>query len=158
MTDTPQTTPPTDIEALATPLLDVLSGEKCDAVIRVARQISEFHSGPLPHPDTLRAYGEVIPNGAERIMGLVERESQHRHAQDARWVSCETRRITRGQWMAFVLTLCLTAAGLYLGATGHDWLAAGLFTTTIGAVVTLFVLGNKKRSSDGEESDSSGER
>jgi len=158
MTDKPQNASPTDTEPLAERPLDTLSEEKCDAVIRVARQISEFHSGPLPHPETLRAYGELIPNGAERIMGLVEHESQHRHALEARLISCETRRITRGQWMAFVLTLCLTAAGLYLGATGHDWLAAGLFTTTIGAVVTLFVLGNRKHSSDGEESNLSSEQ
>jgi hypothetical protein len=60
--------------------------------------------------------------------------------------------------MAFVLTLLLTAAGLYLGIAGHDWLAAGLFTTTIGAVVTIFVLGNRARVSGGEKSDSSAER
>ena len=89
-------------------------------------------------------YAELIPNGAERIMALVERAAVHRHTQETR----QTGRVCRGQWMAFVLTLVLTAAGVFLGVTGHDWLAAALLTTTISAVVTIFALGNRKRSSD----------
>lgn len=37
--------------------------------------------------------------------------------------------------MAYSLALLLSGAGFYLGLRGHDWLAAALFTTTIGAVV-----------------------
>jgi hypothetical protein len=59
--------------------------------------------------------------------------------------------------MAFALTLTLGASGLYLGATGHDWLAAGLFTTTIGAVVTSFVLGGRARAIDDKKSSSAPE-
>lgn len=149
---------PADIEALAGPILEALSEEKRAAVVRVVQQIKNVHSGPLPDPDTLRAYAKLIPNGAERLMCLVESESRHRHEQQARLVACETRRIARGQWMAFVLTLLLTTAGIFLGVTGHDWLAAGLFTTTIGAVVTIFVLGNRARANGGERSDSFEER
>ncbi len=141
---------PADIEALTAPILAALPEEKRAAVIRVAQQIKSFHSSPLPDPDTLRAYAKLIPNAPERIMILVESESRHRQAQETRLVACETRRITRGQWMAFILTLLLAAAGLYLGVTDHDWLAAGLFTTTIGAVVTIFVLGNRGRAGDAE--------
>lgn len=144
---------PAGTERRTRPPHDLLPEEKRDAVIRVARQMSRFHSGPLPDPDSLRAYAQIIPNGAQRIMELVERASRHRHVQEARLVACETRRVTRGQWMAFVLTLCLTSAGLYLGVTGHDWLAAGLFTTTIGAVVTIFVVGNRARTRNEERSD-----
>src|SRR5688572_27353543 len=130
MADNPHERAPVDVEALTAPILAALPEEKRAAVIRVVQQIKNVHLGPLPDPDTLRAYAKVIPNGAERIMALVESESRHRHAQEARLVACETRRITRGQWMAFVLTLLLATAGLYLGVGGHDWLAAGLFTTT----------------------------
>jgi uncharacterized membrane protein len=151
MANEPRDKLPADIEALAAPVLATLSEEKRAAVVRVAKQTKSFHSGPLPDPRTLRAYSKLIPNGAERIMSLVEGEARHRHSQEARLIACQTRRITRGQWMAFVLTLLLGAAGLYLGIAGHDWLAAGLFTTTIGAVVTIFVLGHRARASDGEK-------
>jgi len=47
--------------------------------------------------------------------------------------------------MGCVLVALLAGTGLYLGLNDHDWLAAGLFTTTIGAVVTVFVLGTKSK-------------
>lgn len=56
--------------------------------------------------------------------------------------------------MGCVLTALLAGAGLYLGLTDHDWLAAGLFFTTIGAVVTVFVVGNKSKPSRLAERDS----
>jgi uncharacterized membrane protein len=43
--------------------------------------------------------------------------------------------------MAFTLTLGLGAGGIYMGVSGHEWLAAALFTTTIGAVATAFIVG-----------------
>lgn len=60
--------------------------------------------------------------------------------------------------MAFVLALLVAATGLYLGVTDHDWLAAGLFTTTIGAVVTVFVFGNKERAGSRATAATSSER
>jgi uncharacterized membrane protein len=119
-------------------------GERSAAELRMMQRIETYRSGPLPDPQALRAYAELIPNGAERIMSLVEHAARHRHNQEA----SETMRSARGQWMAFVLTLVLTATGLFLGATGHDWLAAGLFTTTLSAVVAIFALGRRTQASD----------
>jgi hypothetical protein len=47
-----------DIETLAGPIIEALSQEKRDAVVRVVQQIKSFHSGPLPDPDALRAYAK----------------------------------------------------------------------------------------------------
>ena len=104
------------------------------AELRVIRQISTFHSSVLPDAETLYAYSKLIPDGPERIMGLIEREAAHRH-----------RRITRGHWMAYTLTLSLAAGGIYMAVTGHDWRAAALVTTTLGAVATAFIVGNRGR-------------
>lgn len=43
-----------------------------------------FTEGPLPPPDILEAYDKVVPNGADRIMSLAERQSQHRQDMEAR--------------------------------------------------------------------------
>ena len=104
------------------------------AEVRVIQQISTFHSAVLPDAETLYAYAKLVANGPERIMGLVEREAAHRQ-----------RRITRAHWMAYTLTLTLFAGGVYMGLTGHEWLAGALFTTTIGAVATAFIVGRRDR-------------
>jgi uncharacterized membrane protein len=40
--------------------------------------------GPLPHPDDLRAYGEISPDLPDRIVRMTEREQAHRHGIDDR--------------------------------------------------------------------------
>lgn len=42
--------------------------------------ISQKHfSGPVPSPDDLIRYNEIIPNGAERFMAMAEKEQEYRH-------------------------------------------------------------------------------
>jgi len=115
--------------------------EERAAELQVIQQITSFHSTPLPDADTLSAYAKLIPDGAHRIMSLVESETAHRHQQE----SAETRQVVRGHWMAYTLAVILSGGGIYLGLQGHDWLAAALFTTTIGAVVTTLVVDKKSR-------------
>lgn len=55
--------------------------------------------------------------------------------------------------MSFIVTLALASGGICLGLLGHDWLAAALFTTTIGAVVTSFVVDGKSRGKGDTHSD-----
>ena len=37
-----------------------------------------FYQGPLPPPETLRGYNELIPNAAERIFAVFEKQAAHR--------------------------------------------------------------------------------
>src|ERR1044071_433710 len=108
-----------DSETASMTVLDDSLVEKL-AGVQVIRRITSFHSTPLPDAETLNAYAKLIPNGADRVMTLVERESAHRQRHE--W---------GGHWMAFTITLALASAGFCLGLLDHDWLAAALFTTTI---------------------------
>jgi uncharacterized membrane protein len=47
--------------------------------------------GPIPPPDVLRAYNEIIPNGAERLFSQFENETKHRRKME-----------TRAQFLPFV--------------------------------------------------------
>jgi len=38
----------------------------------------KFFSGPLPHPEILRSYNDVIPGSGERIMKVFEKQQEHR--------------------------------------------------------------------------------
>lgn len=55
------------------------SGQEGRAAI-VHAQV-EF-SGPLPHPQTLRQYDEVLPGAAERILRMAEKQQDHRIGMD----------------------------------------------------------------------------
>ena len=41
-------------------------------------QQSTSFSGPLPHPEILERYNSAVPGGAERIIAMAEKQSDHR--------------------------------------------------------------------------------
>jgi hypothetical protein len=53
--------------------------------------------------------------------------------------------------LGLALTILLSGAGVLLGLKGHDWLAGIICTTTIVAVVTIFVL--QRKVDDADEKD-----
>ena len=65
---------PAEIEKIAASVIESLPQERRAAVTQVFKEISRFHSGPLPDAETLEHYNRIIPNGAERIMRLVDAE------------------------------------------------------------------------------------
>jgi uncharacterized membrane protein len=133
MLDEQQETGFIDSEVVTTATLDDSLVEPV-ADVHVIQRITRFHSTPLPDAVTLDAYAKLIPNGADRVMSLVEHEAAHRRRHES-----------AGHWMAFTLTLALAGGGFCLGLLGHEWLAAALFTTTIGAVVTALVVDSRSR-------------
>src|SRR5882757_310595 len=61
-------------------LINDLPGPQQKAVqaILVAFQIQRSWRGPLPPPDILKGYNDAVPDGAERILRMAEKQSQHR--------------------------------------------------------------------------------
>lgn len=122
-------------------------GELREILLR-AVSISESHAGPLPHPDFLRKYEELIPNGAERIMTMAELEQTHRHTREAREQTLiETAEMhdftitKRGQ--SFGLGICVVvvlAAGVF-ALIGQPGLAALLMGLDLVALAAVFVAG-----------------
>ena len=155
--DANQSQVPAHVEKLAERVIDALPDlpqEKRAEVARVIRQISRYHSGPLPDAETLDYYNRIIPNGADRIMALLEREAAHRHEQEKTIINTQRAITLRSRWVGAGLTAILTSAGTYLGATGHNTLAGVIFATTIVAVITVLVLGRRNESDHPAKSES----
>lgn len=142
----------TESEKIATDVVEVI--EKVDPLIRAlpAAQQQEVRQivttaiafqGPLPPPAMLEHYGKIIPNGPERMMALLEKQTDHRIAMETKLVSGRISVTRTGQWMAFALSLFFGATAAYLGVNGHEWLAGTIATTTIIGLAVVFVLGKE---------------
>ncbi|MCK9385872.1 MAG: DUF2335 domain-containing protein [Nevskia sp.] len=118
--------------------------EEIANTMRMALLETRF-SGPLPPPDMLAKYQEIIANGAERIMASTEREQAHRHYVDKALVDAEIATASRGQIMAFILALVCIAVALVLGLYSHDVLAGVIGGGTLVSVVTIFIVGRKNK-------------
>jgi uncharacterized membrane protein len=112
---------------------ELLSGETASTVTHVRHQAVSF-SGPLPPPAVLAQYNEVIPNGAERIMAMAERQSAHREQLEASVVAANIASQARGMVFAFILSFVTIIGGFGLVATGKS--LAGV-ATIIGSLATL---------------------
>jgi uncharacterized membrane protein len=102
-------------------------------------------SGPLPPPTILEAYNQIIPNGAERIMAMAERNQSHRHDIENRVVNGNLRAQPRGQWFAFTISLVAIGGGIGLAAYGMDAIAITSILTGLGTPVGLFIYAQESK-------------
>lgn len=91
----------------------------------------------------LAEYEQVIPNGADRLMKLLEKQTDHRIAMESQLVRGRVQMTRDGQWIAAGLSVFLVLVAAFLGYFGHDWLAASIGVTTIIGLAVVFVLGKE---------------
>ena len=108
--------------------------------------IAKTHSGPLPATEDMAAYAELIPDGANRIMAMAERQQTHRIATETKVIDHQLKESGRGQIFAFVVAL----VGIFIGAgllfTDH-FITGSLFEGgTLAYLVSLFLLGKRAQS------------
>lgn len=139
-------------EKISADVVEVI--EKVDPLIRALPQAQQQEvrqivtmaiafQGPLPPPAMLEHYGKIIPNAPERMMALLEKQTDHRIAMETKLVDGRVSVTKTGQWMAFVLSLFFGSTAAYLGINGHEWLAGTIATTTIIGLAVVFVLGKE---------------
>lgn len=103
--------------------------------------LSKTHIGPLPDSQTLREYSEIIPNGAERIMAMAEKQSDHRIGMEKGVVNGQVIQSYLGQIFAFLICtgflICGTICVLHGFEIGGTILGAGGLT----GLATAFIKG-----------------
>lgn len=141
-----------DVPKELQPLLKDLPDPQKRAVIAVLTgftiQTRSIHRGPLPSPQTLKAYNEALPGGAERIFASFEKQSQHRMDMEKGVVESQQRQSTRGQHYGLIVALVFIIIAGILAYTGHDTAGIILGTVDLVALVTVFIVGksNQRRS------------
>lgn len=86
--------------------------------VQVSHQ--KLHQGPLPAPEDLKRYDDLLAGGAERIFRMAEIEQQHRHTQESKAISSEliTRDLLQATEKARIEGILRSdKRGQYLGAT-----------------------------------------
>lgn len=121
-----------------------------------------YFQGPLPPPQMLKEYEEVLPGSANRIIERAEKEQSHRHSISEANVDLEHKalkfaaiRTFIGQGCAFILSLVAIGGGACLIANGEN---AGGIASIIGALAALttaFIVGKvfEQRSQSNREAD-----
>ena len=95
-------------------------------------------AGPLPPPQDLQEYEDVLPGLAHRITELAEG-----HARNY-WKNDRAQRFTAisGQILGFLLGTMLIASGVWLVRQGHEWIGVLTLGSVVVSIVSAFL---KKR-------------
>ena len=117
-------------------------------------QSVEFY-GPLPPPGLLAQYSEAVPDGANRLLSMVESAQAHRLKMEERLVECQVtdikasrRQAGRGQIFGLVLGLSIISAGVVALYRDHANAGAIIITGTVVGGVSVFVAGRQEPNKD----------
>lgn len=97
-------------------------------------------SGILPPSQELAEYDRIIPDGAERIMQMAEKQQQHRFDRDKALL--DERK--RGQYLGFIAALVLIGVGTWLAVIGQSAVSCTIFGGGAAAIIGLFIVQSRR--------------
>ena len=104
---------------------------------RQAVTIARTWHGPLPDPDSLALYEQLVPGAAERLLSVFEGQVAHRHRME----SHSSSRRNWGLAAAFVIVVLIVAAGAGLIYLGHGWAGAAVIGINVVGLAAVFITG-----------------
>lgn len=107
---------------------------------KVVVSATSTFSGPLPPPEDLEKYNKAVPNAAERIIQMAEKEQENRHSLQQTELQYRMKLEMRGQILGFVLALLFTGATVLFAYLGHLKLALTFGAPLIIGICSIFVL------------------
>jgi uncharacterized membrane protein len=114
--------------------------QKVDRNLRLRAAAYSF-SGPLPPPELLAKYNDVVPNGAERIIKMAENQQAHRQDLESTVVHGNVQSEKRGQWMGLTISTLVLLAGFYLACIGKQVAGSTIAVADLASLAGVFVYG-----------------
>lgn len=114
-------------------------------LVIASAQVQSF-TGPMPPPDYLRQYNEIVPGAAKDILDEFRANGAHQREMERLALTAATTTERRGQWIACGLVLVGFGLIMALALTQHDTVAGIVAGTLLGAVITGFVANRKSPS------------
>ncbi len=115
-----------------------------------AVEISSY-SGPLPHPDILRSFEEVIPGAAQRIFTQFEEQAAHRRLMEAKVISSGAFSQRIGTISSSLIGFIGVGGGIWLAHEGKDLIGLATAFTTLASLAGIYLYRKPKQQQELEE-------
>lgn len=90
----------------------------------------------------LREFNDVIPNGAERVMALCEKQSDHRQGLEKIVITSRANGMKRGQIMAFIVAIFALSVAAYCAKINQPIIGSVIAGVDIAGMVIAFMYGS----------------
>lgn len=120
--------------------------DKARAILSITRS---SYRGPIPPPELLEGYENILPGSADRIIAMTERQQNHRMDLEATVVTSNAKDARLGVIFAFILGLLVIGGGIAIilmdkgVALGSAFSFVGLAT-----LLSTFVYGTRSNSKE----------
>lgn len=105
-------------------------------------------SGPLPPPEILRKYDELLPGSAERIIAMAERQGAHRQGLESEVVKSNCKNERLGMVFGFIICVMAIAAGIYAVTMGKEGFGIAAIISALAAPMAVFIYGKSRQKKD----------
>ncbi len=106
---------------------------------------ASYYQGIIPKSSELEKYNCIIPNGADRIMIMAEKQQEHRHHLEKKSVACSNTDARIGLVFGFIITISFLVVSAYLILKGFETSGTILGTCDLVALAGVFVYGSKQK-------------
>lgn len=110
----------------------------------VPKAISAQFIGPIPPPSLLSQYNQIIPNAAERILAMAEKDAEHQIYMEKTAMHLKAKEIKRGQNFGLAIGLSAFLTCIITAYFGSNIAASVIGGTTVVGLVAVFVTGRIK--------------
>lgn len=104
----------------------------------------EMYSGPLPHPDLLRRYQEIVPDAPERILKMAEKQNEHRIEIEKKVIGGNIFNERLGLIAGFLVCVYALYLGTKILLAGHEVSGFAAIVTALGTLVGALIYAKKQ--------------
>jgi uncharacterized membrane protein len=109
-------------------------------MLQAAVEVSRY-SGPLPKPEDLAKYEQVLTGSADRIIRMAEQQATHRQNLERVVVESNAAVQKWGLFCAFVIALSAIVGGILLSLKGMSGAGLASIISALVALVGVFIYG-----------------
>lgn len=108
--------------------------------------IASLYSGPIPPPDYLARYENMVPGSAKRFLEEPHLEAEHRRSLERKMVEAQIQLGKRGQMIACGLASACVIGSFTAIFSGHSILGLSTLFVSIAAFIGVFIYGKSHKS------------
>ncbi|MBI2459266.1 MAG: DUF2335 domain-containing protein [Parcubacteria group bacterium] len=108
-------------------------------------------AGPLPHPQLLKGYNDIVPGAAKIIIDMAEKQSSHRQELEKKVINSDINNSKLGLIFGFIIGIVGITAGAIIIAIGQIVAGSVISGATLVGLVGTFVYGSQNRKKERDE-------
>jgi uncharacterized membrane protein len=105
-------------------------------------------SGPLPPPEALERYNQILPGSAERLIAMAESQHSHRQELEKHVIHSNVSAQRLGTILGFIVAMTVIIGGVYLVHEGKSGEGLAAILTALAALVGVFVYSKYEQQKD----------